>query len=193
MNTNPDEELLALWVDDALEGAAAAEIDAWASAQPEWLERREQARQVRPWLASGLPAVEEPPYAEFFNARIAREIAREPGGAVAPSFGGGGRFWRWFLPATAVAGMMLCFWAGTRLAPAPVVAAPEPVPGTPAPYLYTPEKGVKAAYFSSEPAEAMVIVLDGVAAIPDSFEIPDTASVVDKPDEATAELQAPAP
>lgn len=192
MNTNPDEELLALWVDDALEGAAAAEIDAWASAQPEWLERREQARLVRPWLASGLPAVEEPPYAEFFNARIAREVARESRGAVAPSYGAG-RFWRWFLPATAVAGMMICFWAGTRLAPAPLVTAPEPVPEMTAPYLYTPEKGVKAAYFSSEPAEAMVIVLDGVAAIPDSFEIPDTASVVDEPEEATAEIQAPAP
>ncbi len=192
MNTNPDEELLALWVDDALEGAEAAAVDAWSATRPEWLERREQARQVRPWLASGLAAAEEPPYAEFFNARITREIARESGGAVAPTFGGA-RFWRWFLPATAVAGMMLCFWAGTRLAPAPVVTAPEPVPEMTAPYLYTPEKGVKAAYFSSEPAEAMVIVLDGVAAIPDSFEIPDTASTGGEEDESTAEIPTPAP
>jgi hypothetical protein len=194
MNTTPDEELLALWVDDALEGTPAAEVEAWAASRPEWLERREQARQVGPLLRAGLPAVEEPPYAEFFNARIARELARESGaGAVAPSFGAPGRFRRWFLPATAVAGMMLCFWAGTRISPAPVVVAPDPVAAPPAPYLYTPEKGVKAAYFASQPAEAMVIVLDGVAAIPDSFEIPDTASVVREPDAATAEIDTAAP
>lgn len=194
MNTTPDEELLALWVDDALDGPSASEVEAWASARPEWLERREQARQVTPWLKSGLAAAEEPPYAEFFNARIARELSRETAPAVSPAYESG-RFWRWFLPATAVAGMMVCFWAGTRMAPSPMVSMPEPVPApaAPAPYLYTPEKGVKAAYFASEPAEAMVIVLDGVAAIPDSFEIPDTASVTSEPESATAELQTPAP
>jgi hypothetical protein len=194
MNTTPDEELLALWVDDALDGPSAGAVDAWASTRPEWLERREQARQVTPWLKSGLAAVEEPPYAEFFNARIARELSREPAPAVAPAYEGR-RFWRWFLPATAVAGMMVCFWAGTRMAPSPMVAAPDPVPApaAPAPYLYTPEKGVKAAYFASEPADAMVIVLDGVAAIPDSFEIPDTASAVTEPDSATADILVPAP
>lgn len=192
MNTTPDDELLARWVDDALDGPSTAEVDTWASARPEWLERREQARQVAPWLRAGLPALEEPPYAEFFNARIAREIARETAGAAGPAYSRPGRFWRWFLPATAVAGMMLCFWAGTRMVPAPMVEAPNPVPAPLAPYLYTPEKGVTAAYFASGPADAMVIVLDGVAAIPDSFEIPETASVRE-PDAATADLDTPAP
>ena len=192
MNTTPDDELLALWVDDALDGPSAAAVDAWASARPEWLERREQARQVVPWLRSGLAASEEPQYAEFFNARITREIEREAGVAVAPTFSRSRRLWSWFLPATAVAGMVLCFWAGTRMVPAPMVTAPDPVAATPGPYLYTPEKGVKAAYFASEPADAMVIVLDGVAAIPDSFEIPETASVKE-PEGATAVLEIPAP
>jgi hypothetical protein len=190
MNTTPDDELLALWVDDALEGPSAAAVDAWASARPEWLEYRDQARQVTPWLRANVPAVEEPPYAEFFNARIGREIAREAGGAVAPAFSRPGNFWRWFLPATAVAGMMLCFWAGTRMVPAPMAAAPPAA--VPGPILYTPEKGVKAAYFASEPADAMVIVLDGVAAIPDSFEIPDTAAVRE-PESATADIDTAAP
>ena len=194
MNTTPDDELLALWVDDALDGPSAAAVDAWASTQPEWLERREQARQIAPLLKSGLPASEEPPYAEFFNTRIAREIARESGGAVAPTFSRSRSLWSWFLPATAVAGMAFCFWAGTRMVPAPTIAAPDPVAAPLAPYLYTPEKGVKAAYFASEPAEAMVIVLDGVAAIPDTFEVPDTASL-NEPEEgpATAVLELPAP
>ncbi len=194
MNTTPDDELLALWVDDALEGPSASGIDAWASTQSEWLERREQARQIAPLLKTGLAASEDPPYAEFFNSRIAREIAREAGGAVAPSYSSSRSLWNWFLPATAVAGMVVCFWAGTRMVPVPAVAGPAPVAAPLAPYLYTPEKGVKAAYFASEPADAMVIVLDGVAAIPDSFEVPDTASIREPAsDTATATLPVPAP
>jgi hypothetical protein len=43
--------------------------------------------------------------------------------------------------------------------------------------IYTPEEGVKAEFFETSPAEGTVIVLNGVAAIPDDFEVPDTASV----------------
>lgn len=196
MNTTPDDELLALWVEDELSGPAAAAVDAWASAQAEWRERRELARRMKPLLRANVPASEEPPYAGFFNARIAREIGR---GAVAASVAPAGappvKFWRWFLPATAVAGMALCFWAGTWVGPArtTVVQAPVPAPAAAAPYLYTPEKGVEAAYFASGPAGAMVIVLDGVAAIPDTFEVPDTASVISGPEKATADLGLPTP
>ena len=194
MNTTPDEERLALWVEDELDTAGRAAVDAWAATQPEWLERRELARQMKALLREKLPAAEEPPYAEFFNARIAREIERESVAAtpVAPAMSSSGRSWRWFLPATAVAGMMLCFWAGTRITPPSVtVSAPSRVMPAPVPVLYTPEKGVKAAYFASEPADAMVIVLDGVAAFPDSFEVPDTASFREEPPPATADIEPP--
>jgi hypothetical protein len=197
MNTTPDETLLALWVEDELDAVTQAGVDAWAAAQPEWLERREVARRTRSVLRTGLPATEEPPYAEFFNARILREIEARPaaaGAPVAPTFVAPGRTRRWFLPAAAAAGMALCFWAGTRFVPAPeVVKAPVPAAAAPVPVLYTPEKGVKAAYFASEPADAMVIVLDGVAAIPDSFEVPDTASMNDaaEGDTATVDIDAP--
>lgn len=184
----PDEELLALWVDDALEGAPVAEVEEWAAARPEWLERREVARQLTPVLRTGL-AVTDLPYPDFFNARIAREIAR---GTVTPMVVRPSSLWRWFLPTTAVAGMMLCFWAGTRMVGTPASPASTPVAAAFAPSLYTPEKGVKADYFASEPADAIVIVLDGVAAIPDSFEIPDTAAVR-PPEAATADIDTAAP
>ena len=71
MNTTPDEERLALWVEDELDATSRAAVDAWAATQQEWLERREVARQVKALLGGSLPAAEEPPYAEFFNARIA--------------------------------------------------------------------------------------------------------------------------
>lgn len=191
----PDDEMLILWVEDELEGESAAAVNAWAAAQPEWLARREEARQVKS-LLKALPASEEPPYADFFNSRIAREISREaaaasPAGAAAPSVASSpGWLWRWFLPTTAVAGMALCFWAGTRVVPvnghAPTpVAVSTPVP---TPVLYTPERGVSAAYFGNSAADAMVIVLDGVAAIPDSFELPETAAIPEEP-ATTAELE----
>ena len=50
---------------------------------------------------------------------------------------------------------------------------------------------MKADYFASESADAMVIVLDGVAAIPDSFEVPDTASTEGGPGASTADIDPP--
>jgi len=182
----PDEEVLALWVEDELQGAEAAAVEAWAATQPEWLEHRAQAREMKTLLRAHLPAAEEPPYADFFNSRISREIVRESQAGTpqtAPAFQASPRrsIWHWFLPATAVAGMVLCFWAGTKLVPESNTSG---APLTVAPVLYTPEKGVSADYSASK--DAMVIVLDGVSAIPDSFEIPETAAVEAEKDEPTA-------
>jgi len=186
MNTTPDEELLALWVEDELDGPSAREVDHWAAGRPEWLARREQARGLKSLLRAHLPAAAEPPYAEFFNARIAREIGARSAAAPARSR------WGWLLPATAVAGMVLCFWAGTRMVPAVGMASAPPPPAPAGPVLYTPEKGVKASFFEAGPADAMVIVLDGVAAIPDSFEPSETAAVA-PPAAETANLGLPTP
>ena len=186
----PDEEMLALWVEDELQGASAAEVEAWAASQPEWLARRNDARQVKAlFRRANMPAAEDPPYADFFNSRITREIAREAAGAPIPAntpARAPRNFFHWLLPATAVAGMALCFWAGTRLVP----SAPAPVTLTAPPVLYTPEKGVNAEYFASNSAGAEVIVLDGVAAIPDTFELPESAST-DQAPARTADLDIP--
>lgn len=188
----PDEEMLALWVEDELTGEFATSVNAWAAVQPEWLARREEAREIKALLRGNLPAAEEPPYADFFNSRISREIARESAAevAAAPAKTAPGSFWRFFLPATSVVGMAFCFWAGTRLVPAQQGQAAPPLANIPAamPVLYTPEQGVTAAYFNSSPAHAEVIVLNGVAAIPDSFEVPETAAV-EEPVPATADIE----
>lgn len=180
----PDEEMLALWVEDELSGESAAAVDAWAAGQPEWLARREDARQIKHLLRrANMSAAEEPPYADFFNSRISREIIREAvQTAPAPAREKRG-MWRFFLlPAAAMAAMAFCFWAGTRVVPSPA-GQPQAAPVATAtePSLYVPEQGVTAAYFTSAPAHAEVIVLDGVAALPDSFEIPDTAAVPEPP------------
>ena len=172
MNTKPDDELLALWVEDELSGESLSEVDAWASKQSEWLERREQARSWKSLIAGVLPASEEVPHAEFFNARISREIEAVPEAApnVVPMRST--PKWAWFLPAAAAAGMIFGFVIG-RGGPETATDGVKVPMATLAPVLYTPTKGVKAEYESSE--DATVIVLAGVDAIPDSWEIPETA------------------
>ncbi len=56
-----------------------------------------------------------------------------------------------------------------------------------APVLYTPTKGVNAEYVAAD--DATVILLAGVDAIPDSWEIPETA-VLEKEGPRTASRDA---
>jgi hypothetical protein len=187
MNTNPDEVTLALWLDDELAGADHAAVEAWALTQPERLASREKIRRWRATMATAIPASEEPPYPDFFNSRVLQAI-REPVPATkTPSF-----FWKsWLMPVAACAGMALTFWAGTQATSPPeydVAGAPKAIPVDPV--LYTPENGVAAEWFASKSASATVIVLNGVAAIPDSTDFSQTVNVpVEREIDSTASLE----
>jgi hypothetical protein len=196
MNTTPDDVILALWLDDELEGDDFALVEAWAADKPEQLAAREENRRWRKQFAELIPASEEPPYPDFFNSRIRRAIT-ETAPVETAARARKVSWWRaaWWMPATAVAGMALTFWLGTRVpqsqsaAPVAVIA---PAPAV-SPALYTPDGQVKADYFSSSKAGATVIVLDGVAAIPDDMDFSNTAAV-DTPDDSdfTASSDQPA-
>ena len=114
MNTNPDETTLALWLDDELHGEELAAVEAWAASHPEQLAAREEVRRWREMVASAMPAAEEPPAAEFFNARIAHAIqepAAEPANVAKRRIS-----WRSVLmPLAACAGMALTFWLGVKM------------------------------------------------------------------------------
>ena len=187
MNTNPDEATLALWLDDELAGADHAAVEAWALTRPDQLAGREEIRRWRATMATAIPASEEPPYPDFFNSRVLQAI-REPVPATkAPSF-----FWKsWLMPVAACAGMALTFWAGTQATSPPeydVAGAPKAIPVDPV--LYTPENGVAAEWFASKSASATVIVLNGVAAIPDSTDFSQTVNVpVEREIDSTASLE----
>ncbi|MEY4569201.1 MAG: hypothetical protein RLZZ398_640 [Verrucomicrobiota bacterium] len=187
MNTNPDEVTLALWLDDELAGADHAAVEAWALTQPERLASREKIRRWRATMATAIPASEEPPYPDFFNSRVLQAI-REPVPATkTPSF-----FWKsWLMPVAVCAGMALTFWAGTQATSPPeydVAGAPKAIPVDPV--LYTPENGVAAEWFASKSASATVIVLNGVAAIPDSTDFSQTVNVpVEREIDSTASLE----
>ena len=183
MNTNPDETTLALWLDDELQGEALATFEAVVRGDEELMARREGIRAWRREIAAALPAVEEPPYPDFFNSRIEQALRKVSPRAMA----GGARTgsWRaWWLPASAMAGMALAFWLGTKAGGGPQVAvapSPEPVAAVvqvvQAPAVYTPERGVAAEWFSSDEAAATVIVLEGLEALPDTLDFSETVRV----------------
>lgn len=179
MNTNPDKQSLLLWLEDELDAGEQARIDAWAIDQPEWLAKRAEARLWKQSLRAAVPASVEPPYPEFFQAKLeralreesyhneqAREHKSEDVRGTTPSASWWKKAW---MPASVAAALALGFLAAEMR----TEAKPEQTL-----VIYTPEEGVKAEFFETSPAEGTVIVLNGVAAIPDDFEVPDTASVM---------------
>jgi hypothetical protein len=192
MNTNPDDTMLALWLDDELHGEELAAFESKAANRAEMLAAREEVRRWRAMIAAVLPAAEEPPYPDFFNTRVERAIRTQaPIPAVVPK--------RWFfrqsvfMPLAACAGMVLAFWLGaqTHTSP-PEVGVVEGGPGAipVEPFVYIPESGVKAERFASSSASATVIVLKGVAAIPDATDFSKTTSQIqNRKMDSTAELE----
>ena len=173
MNTNPDEATLALWLEDELTGEELAAVESWAAGRPDQLAARDEIRKWRGMVSSALPATEEPPYPEFFNSRVMQGIRESAPRKVERKTA---FFHNWWIPMAACAGMALAFWVGTKTQPAEplynVAGAPRAIPVDP--LLYTPEKGVDAEWFASDHASANVIVLSGVAAIPDSTDFSET-------------------
>ena len=176
MNTNPDETRLAQWLDDELTGTDLTEMDAWAATRPEQLAAREDLRSFRNMMATNLPACQEPPYPDFFLSRVNQGIRDlQADGASTKTAATALSFWKsWMMPIAACAGMVLAFGIGKRSSDAQgaltVVPAATPV-------VYTPEEGVDAEWFASTGARANVIVLEGVAAIPDSTDFSETVYV----------------
>ena len=175
MNTNPDETRLALWLDDELTGTDLSEMEAWAATRPEQLAAREELRSFRNMMAAHLPASEEPPYPDFFLSRINQGIRDLQATAAPAKPTAAVPFWKsWVMPLAACAGMVLAFGIGKRSNEA--AGALTVVPSV-SPVVYTPEEGVDAEWFASTGAGANVIVLEGVAAIPDSTDFSETVYV----------------
>lgn len=170
MNTPPDDNTLALWLDDELEGEELARVDAWAADHPDQLVAREQIRDWRKMIGDNLSDTEEPPAPQFFNERILHAIQQsdhaEPIHQAASTSNNRRGSWNsWWMPAAACAGMVLAFLLGGMNQPQSL----DPTASN-TPHLYTPEKGVNAQWISSEDASATVIVLNGVSAIPDDVD-----------------------
>ena len=194
MNTNPDEIKMAMWLDDELYGEELAAFEAAAKNQPEMTAAREEVRRWRALMVAAVPAAVDPPYPDFFNARVERAIrvpvAVEP--AAMPK-----RQWWFFrqsvlVPMAACAGMAFTFWLGTQTNRRTNMggngASSRTVVVEPA--VYTPDDGVEAKRFASSPASATVIVLSGVDAIPDDTDFSKSTSFNEQRDlDATAAVE----
>ena len=192
MNTKPDEETLALWLDDEMENEDFAAVETWVISQPELIAVRSENRRWRETMFRVMPASEEPPYPDFFNHRVMQAIRVQPleSSTVREKLS-----FSWknlFIPAAACAGMILTFWVGknskSNVEPEFAII-PRAIP-VKEPVLYTPESGVGAEWFSSKEASASVIVLNGVAAIPDTTEFTETALLWEERDiDSTAQSE----
>jgi len=153
---SPEEEERVRWIDGVLSPERLRELE--DSLPPEWLQERMAARRTGDLLRSSLAAAVEPPAAEFLTGSIMEAVARE--GRVVPR--GAGRRWQWFAPlasAAAVAAGFLLWNAGHRAAGGPLVQ------------VYAPDERVTARAWVSEEAEATVIDLENLEALPDEREI----------------------
>jgi hypothetical protein len=168
---------------------------------------RESARKWKAMINAGIPATEEPPYPDFFNARIARSISQQkvqqaPEAKPANSI----PFWRKFtLPLAAGVGMAFTFWLGIHSRSIPVVEsiAEMTAPGEMTqladasenlpPTVYTPENGVRAECFDSDAASATVVILEGLAAIPKETDLTRLTAATDAPREIDSTAQAELP
>jgi hypothetical protein len=166
-------------------------VEAWAGSNPEWLAHRETARQIKPLMARALSSTEDIPAGDFFQARLLRQLEL-PGESPAPAAEIKAKprhaGFRWLPYAAAACLTAIGFWSGTLISKPPMIVVSSQEDHSGIPILYTPEQGVQAAFFDSKPADAGVILLDGVQAIPDSFEVPETAATDNDSIKATADL-----
>ena len=148
---NPDESTIQRWLKGELEGNELKQMEAWAEENATELEAKMGWDALGDEIAQALPSEQEPPYADFFNERVkhhAVELVETPPATKASPLW---KRFNWILAPTAVAGMVFCFYLGTRID------------------QETPASGVHSEVIIS--GDSTVIVLDGLDEIPDALDI----------------------
>ncbi|MEM9480699.1 MAG: hypothetical protein AAGA58_13680 [Verrucomicrobiota bacterium] len=178
MNQERKEQLVTLWIDDQLSDAERAEWDAAVASDPSMLEEAKAAKNTMSMLKSEIPATQEPPYADFFNSQIQKRIREEnsanlqnnPGTAATFSLDGILNWLRSPLTLASAAAVAIALFVngfGPGDADAPVLASNHTVVET----VFTPDSAINVTSKFDEYADAHVILLDGIDAIPEDVEI----------------------
>ncbi len=181
MNTKPDDTQILLWLDDELDSMESASAEAWIiQNMPDHIAQRDQLRSWKAQLRNVKSADEELPYPDFFQHRVMRAIENQTQDSVlalTPKIANSPVRKKWLMPGMAVAACAILSFLIGRIT----------VSNTPQPLItYTPEEGIQAEYFPTSPAEATVIVLNGVEELPDTLVDLENASV-DSPTQETSE------
>jgi hypothetical protein len=161
-NLPPQDEQLLRWIDRSLPEDQLKALD--LSATPAWHEQRAASQLTGNLLRSSLPRTVELPSPDLFTSRIMEAVQRDapataPASNITPF---PSRFRQWFAPlasaALVAAGFLL--WN----------ANPHPR-SSPVAETYTPDSRVIARAYFSDDADATVIDLENLEAVPDSREI----------------------
>lgn len=166
----PDESKIQSWLKGELEGNDLREMETWAESNAEQLEAEMGWDSLQSEIQTTLPKSEEPPYADFFNERIKHHTIEAPQEEIeAPKKPSFFQKFNWLLAPTALAGMMVCFYAGTKVESDSPSTPKQLAAITPVEGVYTPVSGVSSAVVETD--EATVIMLDGLEDIPDGLDI----------------------
>jgi anti-sigma factor RsiW len=168
MDLERQQEQLTRWIDGELAGEELREFEAAAARDPQLREAKAEAESLRLLLQADMPE-RDIPNPDFFNSQIQRRISEgtaKPAAAIAPA----GGILSWFRSPFTLASAAAVFLLGM------VILSKGPSEGSAADHTsvastYTPDKNIVARLSYSEEADASVIMLDGLAALPDSTEL----------------------
>lgn len=160
----PDDQLLGRWLDGELSPEERARFEAMMAADPSLREEAESMKKMSAAIRAHVTLERPVPHADFFNSQIQESIAAELA-AEARSKGGASAkasWLDWFRSPWALAG------AAAVLAVGFFVWSPSGSSGSQTQILswYAPSTTVKATAFHSNDANATVLMLDGLEAIP---------------------------
>jgi len=161
-----------------LDGESCPEAEALLADNPELESFKEGDHKLRSLLSANLPASQEPPYADFLNSRIEKEIRdseRTSQPAQAELKESTSSFWqglRWLVAPLAAAA---CFVLGLMMGgPGAGDSASSNAFVAASPMIYTPDGNVSSRVVEAS-EESTVIILDGLSDIPDSVDLFQTA------------------
>ncbi|MEM0896785.1 MAG: hypothetical protein AAGJ79_07845 [Verrucomicrobiota bacterium] len=178
MNQERKEQLVTLWIDDQLSNDERVEWDAAIAGDPTLLEEATAAKDAMKMLKAEIPASKEPPYADFFNSQIQKRIHEEDSAASQRSTEPVATFsldgiLNWLrspltlASAAAVAIALFVNGVGRGGDVEPTLASNHTVVQA----VFTPDSAINVTSKFDDYADAHVILLDGIDAVPEDFEI----------------------
>lgn len=162
MNPPPDDQLLARWLDNELSPADRARFEAMLAADPALREEAESMKKLGDAIRKNVSFEREVPHADFFNSQIQEAItadqrAQERAKARPAA---AGSWLDWLRKPWAYAGV------AAALAVALFLARGGDEVRTQILSLYAPSANVQTSVSYDDEAQAMVLKLDGLEAIP---------------------------
>ncbi len=161
MKTPPEDHDLIRWLDGEMTPAERERYAARLAADPALKAEVEMMQQMSADLRAHLPAEMPVPYGDFFNSQIQVRIAQEEARALEPA-GRPALSWRdWFRLPTLVAAT-----AAVGIAAVMIWQQPPSGSGSVVLSTYAPNPNVQARAYHSDEAQATMLVLEGLEAMP---------------------------